>query len=154
MIEKIISVRIHILEFFLPLFEKLSVIYEDFFFAHFLVGSNGILSQLSEMVQHLYLGWKNKGSRAPNIFNPFDFKIHAFLNHSKTDVFTHPNIRIAKNGNTPIHCIEREFMLFSKIHDPQHPLQKYCVLWLPSLVLWSPCSLVNIYSSIKDCVVC
>ena len=89
MIEKIISVRSRILEFFFTSFwEALSNLWR-LFLAHFLVESNGILSQLSEMVQHLYLGWKNKGSRAPNIFNPFYFKIHAFLNHSKTDVF-HP----------------------------------------------------------------
>ena len=86
MIEKIITVRSRILEFFF--WEALSNLWR-LFLAHFLVESNGILSQLSGMVQHLYLGWKNKGSRAPNFFNPFYFKIHAFLNHSKTDVF-HP----------------------------------------------------------------
>ena len=60
------------------------------FLDHFLVKSS-ILSQLSEMVLHLYLACRNKGSRAPNIFNPIYFKIQiqAFLNHSKTDVF-HP----------------------------------------------------------------
>ena len=79
---------------------------------HFLVDTNGILSQLSEMVQHLYLGWKNKGSRAPNIFNPFYFKIHAVLNHSKLTFFTHPNIKIGKNDNVPKH--RRGFHVFFK----------------------------------------
>ena len=87
MIEKIISVRSRILEFFFTSFwEALSNLWR-LFLAHFLVESNGILSQLSEMVQHLYLGWKNKGSRVPNIFNPFSIKICFF--ESLGDVF-HP----------------------------------------------------------------
>ena len=106
-------------EFFFTFFwEALSNLWR-IFLAHILVESNGILSQLSKMVQHLYIGWKNKGSRAPNIFNQFYFKIHAFLNHSKTDVFTHPNIKIAKTGNAPIH--RRGFHTFFKNSWPSPP---------------------------------
>ena len=47
--------------------------------------------------------------------------------------FTHPNIKIAKNINAPIHWTGFH-VFFSKIHDP-HPLQKFHVLWLPSAIV-------------------
>ena len=89
MIKKIISAWVCILEKKFTFFWQALSNFLRLFLAHFLSESNGILSQLSEMVQHLYFCWRNKGSRVPNIFNSFSIKIHVFLNHSKSDVF-HP----------------------------------------------------------------
>ena len=58
-----------------------------------------LVSQLSEMVQHLFC-CRNKGSRVPNIFNHFSIKIHVFLNHSKSDVF-HPCNLLHPSGPGP-----------------------------------------------------
>ena len=112
MIEKIVSVRICILEFFLPLFEKLSVIYGDFFWPIFWWNLMAFCLSFPKWCNTYTLAEKIKALEHQTFSTYFTSKFMLFWITQKLTFFTHPNIKIGKNGNAPIH--RRGFHVFFK----------------------------------------
>ena len=112
MIKKIISVRIRILEFFLPLFEKLSVIYGDFFWPIFWWNLMAFCLSFPKWCNTYTLAEKIKALEHQTFSTHFTSKFMLFWITQKLTFFTHPNIKIGKNGNAPIH--RRGFHVFFK----------------------------------------
>ena len=119
MIEKIISVRSRILEFFLPLFEKLSVINGDFFWSIFWWNLMAFCLSFPKWCNTYTLAEKIKALEHQTFSTHFTSKFMLFWITQKLTFFTHPNIKIAKNGNVPIHW--RGFHAFFKNSWPSPP---------------------------------
>ena len=112
MIKKIISVRSRILEFFLPLFEKLSVINGDIFWSFFWWNLMAFCLSFPKWCNTYTLAEKIKALEHQTFSTHFTSKFMLFWITQKLTFFTHPNIKIGKNGNAPIH--RRGFHVFFK----------------------------------------
>ena len=107
------------LEFFLFLFEKLSVIYEDFFWPIFWWNLMAFCLSFPKWCNTYTLAEKIKALEHQTFSTHFTSKFMLFWITQKLTFFTHPNIKIAKNGNAPIHW--RGFHAFFKNSWPSPP---------------------------------